>query len=1024
MRIFPQLFRSVSLQKLLLLTTLGQILAAASLVGYLSFKNSQESVEDLANQLISTTNYRVQNEIENYLALPVTINQLNADAVKTGLLSLNDPQAIEDRLWNQFQSFKSTSYIYISSMEGGIIAVGQDPDGKLLKETSNRYPKSGDYRVFKVDQQGKRTSLLQVIDTLDARTRPWFKQPVAAKKPVWVEPFYYVNRESIISISASSPLYDGAGRLQGVATVDLNLDRLSDFLHAITPEQQSQIFIMERSGKLLASSEQNPIITIRGRAEIIQARKSPNRLIRESVQQLESQFKTLADVQEHRATLKIEGEPYFVQVNPWKDEIGLDWLVVVVVPKSQFMGQIQIHNQITVGLLLLLAALATALANVIARRISAPLSQLSTASQTLAEASRQNFAGSQKDDRIGSQINPILTTSNIQEIKTLALNFERMREQLQDSYTELESYSHVLETKVKERTQSLEAEISIRKQAEAQSLKAKEAAEIASQVKSEFLTNMSHELRSPLNAILGFAQLMQRSNRLTDEHRDYATIINRSGEHLLSLINGVLDMSKIEAGRMAYRPTAFDLYRLLDDVRNMFQLRAAEKQISFDFHYAPNLPPYIVSDQGKLRQVLINLLNNAIKFTKVGGVTLQASLEKPLLAQATDNSQTDNLSFQKAAFFEPSVVSDPANVTLYFEIKDTGHGIASDDLKQVFEPFFQTHLGQNTPEGTGLGLSISQKFVQIMGGDLKLNSAGIEKGTTAIFSIQAKILQNVEVKAHKPNQRVIALAPNQTKYRLLIVDDKSENRKLLVTLLQPLGFDLKEASNGQSALKIATQWQPHLIWMDMRMPILDGYKATQQIRQLPTTLAPKVIALSASSFREEEINARAAGCDDFIHKPFHPDDIFEALSRHLGVRYLYDESTIAANPLVDSSIHDGGGQKADLSHGPINGLTHGLTHGLIDPNRLSALSPQLLEDLESATRRIQWDRLLQMIEQIRSQDEALAEALTITVHRFHYAHILQAIQAVKPLEYLSLHSAEAAPEQPLTSERINPEVNS
>jgi signal transduction histidine kinase len=671
--LFPaRLFRSISLQKLLLLTTISQVLGAVSLVGYLSFKNSQKAVEDLAEQLMSTTSYRVRHEIEDYLAVPLIINHLNVDAVKTGLLSLDDPQAIEARLWNQFQAFESTSYIYISSLEGGIIAVGRDQAGNSLKEQSDRYPKSGDYRVFNTDPQGNRTKLLQTIDNLNATERPWFKQPIAAKKAVWVKPFNYVNRESIMAISASSPLYDQAGRLQGVATVDIVLDRLSDFLHEIAPDEQSQIFIMERTGKLLASSEQQPIIVTHGRAEIIQARRSPNPLIRKSVQMLEGQFDALANLQQHRTTLTIKGEPYFVQVNPWQDKIGLDWLVVVVVPQAKFMAQIQANNRITVGLLLLLAAIATALATAIARRISTPLSKLSAASQTLAEASRQNFAenfaenlvGDNAGDKLEEKRNPIFKTSGIQEVNTLALNFEHMSEQLKASYAQLEDYSHSLETKVSERTQSLEQEITVRKQAEAQSLKAKEAAEVASQVKSEFLTNMSHELRSPLNAILGFAMLMQRSSSLSAEHREHATIINRSGEHLLSLINGVLDMSKIEAGRMAYRPAPLDLYRLLDDLRNMFQLRAAEKQILLDFYYAPGLPPYIVGDQGKLRQVIINLLNNAIKFTETGSVRLKTYPE----------------------------TSAATNVTIYFEIQDTGHGLAAADLKQVFEPFFQTRL--------------------------------------------------------------------------------------------------------------------------------------------------------------------------------------------------------------------------------------------------------------------------------------------------------------------------------------------
>ncbi|MGB3300371.1 MAG: histidine kinase dimerization/phospho-acceptor domain-containing protein, partial [Phormidesmis sp.] len=541
-----RLLQSVSLQRLLTVTAVSQILGTVGLVGYLSFKNGQKAVEELGNQLISSTNSHVEQELEDYLAIPHVINNLNIDAVKSGLLTIKDPKVLEYRLWNQLQAFKTVSYVYISSTQGGSVAVGRDKNSNFLIEQTDAYPNGGNYSIFRADQQGKRLQLMQVIQNQSAPSRPWFKQPVAAKKAVWTQPFSYVNRESITAISASAPLYDLAGKLQGVTTVDIDLDHLSYFLQTLVSSEQEQIFVMDRQGKLLASSEQMPTIAIRDRAKIIQAHSSPNPLVRQTVQALETQFKALANISQYQSAMEINGQSYFVQVNPWKDGVGLDWLVVVMVPQAKFMAQIQINNRITIGLCLLSAAIATLIATLIAHRISAPISRLSAASQTITEASRHNFAGGKLD--------PMLKTSGIKEFKTLALNFERMNDQLQSSYAQLEDYSHSLEAKVRERTLALEKEIVVRKQAEAQSLKAKEIAEVANQAKSEFLANMSHELRSPLNAILGFAQLMRVSNTLSAEHHDSTSVISRSGEHLLNMINDVLDMSKIEAGYVTYTP--------------------------------------------------------------------------------------------------------------------------------------------------------------------------------------------------------------------------------------------------------------------------------------------------------------------------------------------------------------------------------------------------------------------------------------------------------------------------------------
>ena len=352
---------------------------------------------------------------------------------------------------------------------------------------------------------------------------------------------------------------------------------------------------------------------------------------------------------------------------------------------------------------------------------------------------------------------------------------------------------------------------------------------------------------------------------------------------LLNLINNILDLSKIEAGKTTLNLKDFDLYQLLDDLEDMLHLRAMDAGLELIFDRSENLPRYLHTDDLKLRQVLMNLLGNAIKFTPQGEVVLR------LEARANETLKNQAQSY-----------------TLNFTISDTGVGIAPEELVNLFEAFSQTESGREAQEGTGLGLVISRQFVQLMGGDISVSSQ-LGQGTTFKFSIQAQL--GTETGLEMTSQRrVIALSPNQSIYKLLAVDDKPINRQLLRKLLVPLGFEVKEASNGQEAIVIWDEWEPHLIWMDMRMPVMDGYEATKYIKSTTKGNATAVIALTASVLEEEQAIVLSAGCDDFVRKPFKEQTIFETLSKHLGVKYLYEElefqdgDNLAAQPLTSDSF--------------------------------------------------------------------------------------------------------------------------
>ncbi len=411
---------------------------------------------------------------------------------------------------------------------------------------------------------------------------------------------------------------------------------------------------------------------------------------------------------------------------------------------------------------------------------------------------------------------------------------------------------------------------------------AKEAADAANQAKSEFLANMSHELRTPLNAILGFTQLMQWDDNLSADQRDYLETINRSGEHLLSLVNDVLEMSKIEAGKHTLNAAPFDLHQLLKTLHEMVAIRATAKGLQLVFDLATSLPHLIYTDEGKLRQILLNLLSNAIKFTPSGQVTLRICQVDPRELGADEYS---DLKFPTAP---PGLQATP--YVLAIAVEDTGVGIAADELEQLFQPFVQTRSGLRSQEGTGLGLPITQRFVHLLGGMLSVVSQPNEGST---FTIYLPVLQlpNTAIvpTATATTKRVTKLAHGQPAYRILVVDDAPTNRLILMRMLGKLGFDTREAENGEEAIAQWECWQPHLIWMDMRMPVMDGATATQQIKSSPEGQSTVIIALTASAFEEQRQEILQAGCDDFVRKPFRETEILEKIATHLGVQYAYTD---------------------------------------------------------------------------------------------------------------------------------------
>ncbi|MEQ8385714.1 MAG: PAS domain S-box protein [Coleofasciculus sp. A1-SPW-01] len=1311
MRDIIKKIRPFSLKTVFIVPFVLQIVTAVGLVGYLSYRSGQKSVEDMANQLLEETSQRVSDRVNSYLQQSYQFVTLNRLAVEQGDLDPTDIDQVYWRLWRQIQvsDFFITALTYTSPV-GTYIGVGQDkfglafPEGSYIKgELKGTAPGTRIHSLL--DESGKVIQILATLPNWDPRERPWYQETIQNNTLIWTDIYPFVGIP-VAAINLSTPVYKH-GQFQGIFDSVFILSYISSFLGELGVSTSGQVFIIERSGDLVATSteERAFVKNIQGKQLIrLKATKSRDQLTRTTMQALLNQDDNLASIQNANFTfigdnsIPTLSQRHFVHVEPYKNDYGLDWLIVTVVPESDFMAQINANIRTTIILCIATLIIATGLGIITARWVTQPLLKLNQSAQKLTQGEWDNPIVIQRHDEVGelansfaqmatqlqtsftelqtlntalteseNRLNQILeaipvgisvhdvsgqiiyanqtskqllgidtlpeaTTADLSETfhvyqaeseelypveqtplvrafqgekvkvddmeirlpdrrillevygtpiwnetgtivaaiatfsditerkqteqiladynrtlatqvreRTVELNeaqrlahlgswsfdvdskkiswsdeifriygrdlsqsepsyealvqqihpddVAQFQHQVEAAMTQGKSYEHELriflsdgsmryvlgkgeailnssgqvvqlfgtvqdisdrklieeqlresEEKFRQLAENIQdvffilshtgemlyinpayeqiwqrtrqslydnprswldsvfpedypstvaamerqlqdatefdhlyritrpngeirwirarsfpvphqktyrfvgiaEDITDRKQIELALTEAKDAAETANRAKSTFLANMSHELRTPLNAIMGFTQLMQRSSTFPADYQENVEIIYRNSEHLLTLINQVLDLSKIEAGRITLNETVFDLYALLQDVEILFRIKAREQGLQLLFDYSSQLPEYVQNDAVKLRQVLINLLANAFKFTQSGAISVRVS-------RVTDTRETPT-------------TKEPDEITLQFEIEDTGAGMAAEELEDIFDSFIQSQTGKQHQEGTGLGLSISREFVRLMGGDLTVASQ-VGQGTVFRFEIRVKLADASQVPTLKPKRRIIALEPNQPCYRILIVDDRVDNRKLLIQLLNPLGFLLQEATNGKDAIAIWQNWQPHLIFMDMRMPIMDGYEATQQIKATTQGQATVIIAVTASSLDSEKAIILSMGCDGFIRKPFRDVEIFDAIHQHLGVNYVYDDTT-ASTPLSQTPAHS------------------------LTPDSLAVLPADWLQAFRQATILGDIDLMLSLIEEIRTPHESLANALTELTNRFELEKLL------------------------------------
>ncbi|MDB9311948.1 response regulator [Spirulina sp. CS-785/01] len=986
---FP--FRNLPLRSVLVIPFVLQVCAAVGLTGYLSIRNGQKAVNTLASELRSEIVARIDQKLFSLLNIPLQVNQNTTSSVRLKLLNLQDYPTLERYFWNQLRQFEALTFISVGTETGYFVGAERQGDGSLdiLRKTPQTQGRLEDWTT---GDRGNRLQLRDFTPKYNPRGRPWYKVAAEAGQLQWSE-VYGLTTTQRLAISANQPIYDQGGELLGVSSVDLALADINRFLTQLKIGETGETFIMERSGLLIAASTGEPLSTTNGQRQNVIT--SPSPLIQVTSQYIQDKFGSFQPIQQTQqfkipARLSAAGDigqqRLYVQVTPLQQTGGIDWLIVVVIPESDFMAEINANTRTTIILCVVALAVTIGLSVLTARWISQPILQLSQASRAIAQGN----------------LNQQVHNQAIRELEVLGKAFNHMAQQLKASFDALQDANNDLEQRVLARTaevqeqrlflrtvidndpnlifvkdwdgrfilvnetlaqiygttveellgktdadfnpnpseveqflawdrevmttgqrqvseetltdsktgevyhlytikqplqspqdQSLQVlgvatNITDRKQFEEALQEAKEAADTANQAKSEFLANMSHELRTPLNGILGYAQILQQANDLQPHHRKGVQVIQQAGTHLLTLINDILDLAKIEARKMDLVPKDFHFPAFLTGVAEIARIRAENKEINLYYQVDPHIPQGVFADEKRLRQVLINLLGNSVKFTHQGSVTFQV--------QVLNSGEEEKQSLSGSPH--------TATTLIRFLIRDTGVGMNEQQLAKIFLPFEQVGAKSQQSEGTGLGLSICLKIVEMMGSEIKVESEeGV--GSTFWFDVELPISQEwIQAAIASDQGKIIGYTGDSQK--ILIVDDQVVNRSVLREVLTPLRFDIAEADNGREGLRLWESFQPDLIITDIVMPEVNGYEMVKRIREDDPNLP--IIASSASVSATDQSEAKRIGCNQFLAKPVQMEELFKILQKFLSLQWVTeskpeDQGNFSRRTQDDAQLH-------------------------------------------------------------------------------------------------------------------------
>ena len=873
LKALPDLISKISgrlpLRLVLITPFVLQIFGTVGIVGYLSFKNGEKAVNELATQVNSEISTRIQQHVLGYLNKSHQTLEVTHAGIKSGNIDLDDFAALQRYFWQIVQNRDMEAYISFGNANGEFVGVERQDDGRFQLKIRDRTT-APIREVYYLDERGDRNTLVTRAK-YDTQSRPWFQAAVQAGKPSWSKIYPFFSRKNtLLGITPVLPMYKPTGELIGVLAINVTLLHITEFLNTLKISQSGQSFIMERSGDLVVSSTIAQPFRVKGEGEKreierLKAVDSDQPTVKATAQYLRDRFGDFRDIrQSQQLKFQINEVWHYVQIVPTQDSRGLDWLVVVVVPESDFMAQIHENTRTTILLCLGALGLAIVIGLYTARWIVRPILKLKEAAIALSEGDFSKTVDLNRADELG----------------VLAGAFNSMAAQLQTSFRELEEKNIKLEELDK--------------------------------LKDEFLANTSHELRTPLNGIIGLTESLidGATGTLSDNTKSNLNMIVSSGRRLSSLVNDILDFSRLKHRNIDLQIKPIAVREIVGIVLMLCQSLIGKKSLQLVNTISADLP-LVDADENRLQQVLYNLVGNAIKFTEMGTIEISAKIVAGHLPPPT--SREGALTSRLQSFLHNSQIE--------IAIADTGIGIPSDKLDRIFESFEQADGSTaRIYGGTGLGLAVTKQLVELHGGKITVSSV-VGEGSQFNFTLPVTQEQQHMISRTDSDQTVSrtdnnqALIPytsnnllstrpsfqkpiakslvdsNNSNLKILIVDDEPVNLQVLVNNLSLANYAIAQANSGIEALEIVEQgFKPDLVLLDVMMPHMTGYEVSQRLREkfLPSELP--IVMLTAKSQASDLVAGFEAGANDYLTKPFSKDELLARIKTHINLSRLISEN--------------------------------------------------------------------------------------------------------------------------------------